>query len=642
MAAKKKTRMRESLPGDPSLPSTPKEIARLIDAGQTQPSKYSVEDFFRNPERSNYQLSPGGTYLSFLAPVQRRQNVFVQQIGRSDVVQLTSETDRDISGYGWANNDRLLYIKDAGGDENFQLYAVNKDGSDPKDLTPFDGVRIQIIDGLEDIDDEIIIGMNKNNPQLFEPYRLNVNSGELHQLAENTNVLEPIDGWMTDHEGRLRLATKIVNGTESVLLYRDHEDQDFSEVIKTDFTESISPLFFDFQDDHVVYVSSNLGRDKSQLFRFDMHQAAEIGEPIYKHDEVDVGGLSFSRKRKVLTTISYTTSKTQRVFLDQETKEWFQQLEKKLPGYELGLASYNKSETKFIVRTHSDRSLGAYYLYDIETRDLEKITEVSPWLDEQDMVPMKPVQYESRDGLTIHGYLSLPQGQEKNIPIIVNPHGGPWVRDTWRYNPEVQLLASRGYGVLQMNYRGSTGYGKAFWRASFKQWGKKMQDDISDGVQWLISEGIADPDRICIYGGSYGGYATLAGVTFTPDLYRCAIDYVGVSNLFTFMTTIPPYWKPYLDMMYEMVGHPEHDKELMESASPVFHTDQMKAPLFVIQGANDPRVNIDESDQIVRSLRARGIEVPYLVKYNEGHGFHNEENRFESYKAMLGFLATHL
>lgn len=296
-----------------------------------------------------------------------------------------------------------------------------------------------------------------------------------------------------------------------------------------------------------------------------------------------------------------------------------------------------------MVRTFSDRSLGAYYFFDQTKNILQKITDVSPWIDENDMAPMTPVSYQSRDGLTINGYLTLPVGAEhKNLPVIINPHGGPWVRDHWGYNPEVQLMANEGYAVLQINYRGSTGYGRRFWEMSFKQWGKTMQDDLTDGVDWLIKEGIADSKRVAIYGGSYGGYATLAGVTFTPELYACAIDYVGVSNLFTFMNTIPPYWKPYLDMMYEMVGNPEKDKEQMTEASPVFHIDKIKAPLFVIQGANDPRVNIDESDQIVKALRAKGVDVLYMVKYNEGHGFHNEENRFEVYNAMLVFLDKYL
>lgn len=631
----------KELPGDPTLVSSEEELKELI-AFETGDFKYSVEDFFRNPDKTNYQLSPDGTYFSYMAPYERRRNIFVQKIGSEEAIRLTSETARDISGYGWANSTRLLYIKDAGGDENFQLYAVDRDGSNPKDLTPFDGVRIQIIDILEDIEEEIIIGMNKNNPQLFEPYRLNVHTGELTQLATNDNVLEPIDHWMTDHEGRLRIATKVQDGTNSVLMYRDHEDEPFREILKTDFTESMTPLFFDFEKEHVVYAASNLGRDKSVITQFDMHTGKETGEVLFSHEEVDVSGLRYSKKRKVLTVITYVTDKVHRHFLDDRSMANYEKLKEQLPGYQIGFSSYNKDEDKFIIRTSSDRSLGSYYFYDVKADVLNKITDVSPWLDEEDLVATTPVQYQSRDGLTIHGYLALPKGQTKNVPIIINPHGGPWVRDTWGYNPEVQLFASRGYGVLKMNYRGSTGYGKAFFKSSFKQWGKKMQDDISDGVQWLIDEGIADPKRIAIYGGSYGGYATLAGVTFTPDLYCCAIDYVGVSNLFTFMKTIPPYWKPYLDMMYEMVGNPEKDTEQMREASPVYHVDKIKAPLFVIQGANDPRVNIDESDQIVRSLRERNIDVPYMVKYNEGHGFHNEENRFEVYKAALGFLAKHL
>ena len=225
---------------------------------------------------------------------------------------------------------------------------------------------------------------------------------------------------------------------------------------------------------------------------------------------------------------------------------------------------------------------------------------------------------------------------------MVLPHGGPWHRDEWGYHPEVQLLANRGYAVLQINFRSSTGYGRTFWEKGFKQWGQAMQNDITDGVKWLIKRGVADKKKIAIYGGSYGGYATLAGITFTPKLYACAVDYVGVSNLFTFMNTIPPYWAPYLKTLHEMVGHPKKDKKKMAKYSPALHTDKIRVPLFVVQGANDPRVNIDEADQIVRSLRKRGIEVPYMVKYNEGHGFQNEENKFEFYKAMTGFLYMHL
>ncbi len=630
------------LPGDPSLVTSAKELQELI-ANSKGDFKYSVEDFFRNPEKTRYQLSPDGTHFSYMGPYERRQNIFVQKIGEEKATRITSETDRDISGYFWANDNRILYIKDNGGDENFQLYAVDKDGENDKDLTPFEKVRIQIIDELEDIEDEIIIGMNKNNPQLFEPYRINIESGEYKQLAENTNPMEPIDGWMTDHEGKLRIASKIVGGTNTVLMYRDNEDEPFRDVIKTDFRESIQPLFFEFDNGNTVYATSNLNRDKSVIIKFDMSKGEEIGDIIFSHPDVDVSNLNYSKKRKVLTSIAYNTTKYQFHYLDEEREATAKRLESELGDYERWITSMNKAEDKFMIRTYSDRSLGAYYFYDKNTDKLEKIADVSPWIDENDMAVMKPVQYKSRDGLTINGYLTLPKVKNQTkLPVIINPHGGPWHRDGWGFNPEVQLMASRGYAVFQMNFRGSTGYGRDFWEKSFKQWGKTMQDDITDGVNWLVKEGIADEERVAIYGGSYGGYATLAGVTFTPDLYTCAVDYVGVSNLFTFMKTIPPYWEPYLEMMYTMVGDPEKDSTLMAAASPALHTDKIKTPLFVIQGANDPRVNIDEADQIVRSLRERNIDVPYMVKYDEGHGFHNEENRFESYKAMVGFFAKHL
>jgi dipeptidyl aminopeptidase/acylaminoacyl peptidase len=258
---------------------------------------------------------------------------------------------------------------------------------------------------------------------------------------------------------------------------------------------------------------------------------------------------------------------------------------------------------------------------------------------------MKPITYKTRDGLTINGYLTLPKGvKAKDLPVVINPHGGPWARDTWGFNPEVQFLANRGYAVLQMNFRGSTGYGREIWESSFKQWGQTMQDDISDGVKYLIKEGIADPDRIAIYGGSYGGYATLAGLAFSPELYACGVDYVGVSNLFTFMSTIPPYWEQYRQMLYEMVGDPENEKDslMLRAASPVFHADKIDDPLLVAQGAKDPRVNVDESDQMVAAMKKRGVEVEYLVEPEEGHGFRNEENRFKFYRAMEAFLGKHI
>jgi dipeptidyl aminopeptidase/acylaminoacyl peptidase len=626
--------------GDTTLPTSNAVLAKMMELDQS--GDYTVEDFFRNPEKANFQISPDGDFLSFTSPYEDRMNIHIQKIGEDKVTRITSETDRDIQGYFWANNNRILYLQDDGGDENFKLYAVNRDGSDKMDLTPYDSVRIQIIDDLEDIEDEIIIGMNLESKALFSPYRLNINTGEVEKLAENKNMFEPISGWMTDHEGKLRVAMKVTDGTNTSVLYRDNEEEEFRTVLTTDFTETMAPLFFDFDNGPVVYAASNLGRDKTAIVKYDLNTGEEL-EKIFSHPEVDVSNLNYSQKRKVLTSISYTTDKRHREILDEKTQALYDRLVEALPDYEVVVTSANRDEDKFLVRTYSDRSLGAYYFYDMESEELMKLAEVSPWLDEEKLSPMQPIKYTSRDGLTIHGYLTLPDNVEaKNLPLVVNPHGGPWARDNWGYNPEVQLLADRGYAVLQVNFRGSTGFGKEFWTASFKEWGQTMQNDITDGVNWLIGQGIADQNRIAIYGASYGGYATLAGLTYTPDLYACGVDYVGVSNLNSFLQTIPPYWKPFLEMMYEMVGDPATDQEMLDAYSPALNSDKITSPLFVVQGANDPRVNIDESDQIVRALRERGVDVPYMVKYDEGHGFSNEENRFDFYKAMTGFLAIHL
>ncbi len=596
-----------------------------------------LEDFFRNPEKTAFQLSPNGEFFSFLAPWESRLNVFVQKIGENEAVRITSETERDIAGYLWKGDNRILFLKDTGGDENFHLYGVNADGSDLIGLTVFEKVRTMFIDDLKDEENEVIIGLNQRDATVFDPYRLNVITGEMTMLAENPgNIM----GWMTDHAGKLRLAIAS-DGVNTTTLYRDTEEEPFRPVLTTSFRETLSPVLFTF-DNKMVYALSNLERDKTALVVFDIANGKEV-EVLYETGEADIEGVDYSRKDKKLLSVSWTTDKVQEHFFDAEAETMKKGIEEKLPGYQVAKGSNNKAEDKFMIRTYSDRSRGAYYFYNKNNSELTKLAELSPWLNENDLCEMKPISYTSRDGLTIQGYLTLPKGYNpKNLPVVINPHGGPWARDYWGFNPEVQFLANNGYAVLQMNFRGSTGFGKAFWEASFKQWGKTMQDDISDGVKWLIDQGIADPERVAIYGGSYGGYATLAGLAFTPELYAAGVDYVGVSNLFTFMKTIPPYWKPMLDMLYEMVGHPETDSLMMAAASPVFHVDKITAPLFVAQGANDPRVNIDESDQVVAALKGRGIDVEYMVKDNEGHGFRNEENRFDFYRAMITFLDTHL
>lgn len=599
-----------------------------------------LEDFFRNPEKTAYKLSPNGEYLAFLAPYKDRKNIFVQKVGEQSTKQITKVLDRDLSGFFWANNDRLIYVRDFDGDENFHLFSVTINGEDEKDLTPFKDVRVNVIDDLENDTEHMIIGMNKRIPQVFDPYRINISTGELTVLAENPGN---ISSWMTDHNGQLRIASA-TDGVNTSLLYRKTEADTFKTIITTNFKETVYPMYFDFDNGETVYALSNVGRDKTAVVKINIATGEEL-ELIFEHPEVDVSYMSYSRQRKVPTTISYVTWKRQHKFVDQQVEDLYTRLEKDLGKYEVVISSTNKTEDKFVIRTYSDRSLGAYYFYDKTADKLEKIIDVSAWLKEDELAEMKPIQYQSRDGLTIHGYLTLPKNvPAKNLPVIVNPHGGPWARDAWTFNPEVQFLANRGYAVLQMNFRGSTGYGRAFWEASFKEWGLKMQDDVTDGVAWLVDQGIADSSRIAIYGGSYGGYCTLAGITFTPDLYACAIDYVGVSNLFTFMETIPPYWELYLKMLHEMVGDPSDsiDNARLKATSPVFHVDKIKAPLLIAQGAKDPRVNQDESDQMVAALKEKGVAVEYILKENEGHGFHNQENRFEFYSKMENFLEEHL
>ncbi|MGI8891569.1 MAG: S9 family peptidase [Chthoniobacterales bacterium] len=623
----------------PTAPS-PSATATAADKGMDAavPLTIPLRDFFKNPVSRGYDLSPDGKMLSFLQPWESRMNIFVRPTAGGEAKRVTSEKERDVRTYGWKGNKFLVYAMDNKGDENFHIKRVEVKGGEAKDLTPFPKVRSDIIDDLADVSDtDILITLNKRNPEVFDAFRLNVATGEMKLEAENPGK---VDRWITDHAGVIRAATE-TDGVNASLLTRPDAKTPFKKVLTTDFRESASPQFYTF-DNKNLYAVSNIGRDKQAVVTIDPTTGKEL-EKLYENPEVDVAALAFSKKRKVVTFAAFETWKTERKFFDSQTEAMYKTLAEKLPGYEVEVVANDKAEDKFIVMASNDRSPGTRNLYDAKTGTLTKLVEVSPWLKEDQMAVMKPIEYQSRDGLTIHGYLTLPLGREaKNLPVVINPHGGPWARDSWGFNPEVQFLANRGYAVLQMNFRGSTGYGRKFWEASFKQWGKSMQDDITDGVQWLIKQGIADPKRVAIYGGSYGGYATLAGVTFTPDLYAAAVDYVGVANMFTFMKTIPPYWKPFLDMFHEMVGDPEKDKAMMEAVSPVMHADKIKTPLFVAQGAHDPRVNKDESDQMVAALKKRGVEVEYMVKDNEGHGFHNEENRFDFYGAMEKFLAKHL
>ena len=610
---------------------------------QPIPPAYPVKDFFSNSPKAFFRLAEDGATLGFMQPTgeARRRNIFVQPLQGSTPVgeprQVTQETARDIDNYFWKGNRTVLYTKDFGGDENFHVVAVDTVTAKVTDLTPFPGVRAAVEDDLSDDPDHVLISHNRRDPKVFDVFRVDVRTGAAELVAENPGN---ITGWGTDHAGRVRIATTS-DGTQSSVLYRESEKAAFTTILTVDYKTQVVPLFFT-ADDQRVYALSNRGRDKTALVVIDPKKP-DAEQVLYERADVDLGGAAWSRVRKVPTHVDYLTGKLERKYFDAQDEALYKRIGGLLAGYEINLQSQTRNEDKFIVAASNDRTPGARYLYDARSDTLTKLADINALIPERDMAAMTIVSYKSRDGLTIPAYLTLPVGRPaKGLPCIVNPHGGPWARDAWGYNPEVQFLANRGFCVLQMNFRSSTGYGRAFWEAGFGQWGLKMQDDITDGARWLVDQGIADPKRLGIYGASYGGYATLAGVTYTPDLYAAAVDYVGVSNLFTFMKTIPPYWLPEIEKMQAMVGDAVKDKDRLDATSPALHTDRIKTPLFIAQGARDPRVNKAESDQVVEALRKRGVEVQYMVKDNEGHGFHNEENQFDFYAAMDAFFTTHL
>ncbi|MEK4533389.1 S9 family peptidase [Solibacillus sp. FSL K6-1554] len=607
------------------------------DIDNTGVQEISVEDFMRNPGSLGYQLSPDGEYIAYAAEWQSRLNVFIKNMDdESEPVRVTSTTDRDIAGLFWKDNN-MYYLKDNGGDENYHIYSSSFNGAKEKDLTPYPNVVVLPIDYLKDVEDEILIMMNKEDATVFDVYKLNVKTGATKLVAKNPgNILS----WIPDSNGQIRMAVAS-DGVVGAVLYRETEEDEFQPFISIDAGETVSPLGFS-RDNQSIYAVSDKGRDKAALVKYDLEGKEEV---VFSNPLVDISGALYSSTKDQLLYAAYITDKVHYNFFDSEFENLFNKMKDQLgvSASEFGINDYNKEMTKFIVSVSSDTVYGKYYYYDAETETMTLLAELGSWLDAGNLAEMHSISYEARDGLIIHGYLTLPKNKiAEDLPLVVIPHGGPWARDMWGFNNEVQLLANQGYAVLQANFRSSTGYGKEFLEAGNKQWGLKIQDDITDGVQWAIDLGIADAEKIGIYGASFGGYATLAGITFTPDLYAAAVDYVGVSNIFTLLETIPPYWETQRNMFYERVGHPEKDKELLKAASPVFHVDKIKTPLFVAQGANDPRVNKQESDQIVQALKNRGVEVEYMVKDNEGHGFANEENRIEFYNALVDFFAEYL
>ncbi|MFT5078309.1 prolyl oligopeptidase family serine peptidase [Patiriisocius sp. Uisw_047] len=634
-------------PGNIALPSSDAEIAKL--AGMEKGDyKYEVEDYFKTPEAYSFKLSPDGAYIAYM---KRRssgeRDLYLKETATQKETLLMKQEEDLIRGYNWANDNRILYLQDKGGNENYHLFGVDIDGKNAKELTPYEGVKVNIIAGLKEDEDHVIVQMNKDNEQQEEPYKLNINTGEATKLYTVEAGAPPVAGYNFDRKGNLRAISRIVDGTKTEVLYKI--DGGFKQIVVAEFGDSfgISSFNPNTENPDDAYVLSNLGTDKLEIQLYDLKENKKI-KTVFSNDTYDVSGISLSRKRDYeIDYFSYTADKAVVLPQSKTYKKIYKRLRKEFGDKQFFTVDRTDDESQYLVVVTSDKIVGEYYIYDVKKDTVTLLYKLLPHLEAEDMATMKPIKFKSRDGLILHGYITLPKDAEKGqkLPLIVNPHGGPQgVRDNWGFNPEAQLFASRGYATLHVNFRVSGGYGKEFLKAGFGQIGRKAMDDVEDGVDYVINQGWVDKDKVAIYGGSHGGYAVLRGMQKTPEKYACGVDYVGVSNLNTFMDTFPAYWEKYRALMEKIWYNPNIplEKAIMDEISPALHPEAIVKPLFVVQGANDPRVNINEADQMVENLRERGIEVPYLVKYDEGHGFGKEENRLELYKAMMGFFAQHL
>jgi dipeptidyl aminopeptidase/acylaminoacyl peptidase len=617
-----------------------------------QPPLIDRELFFGNPEYAGAQISPDGKFIAFIKPLKDVRNVWVKGIDEpfEKARPLTSETTRPISGYFWSWDGKyVMFTKDNGGDENFNVFAVSPTaapaaGSEvpaPTNLTNAQKVRVQIIGVPESEPDYLYVGINERDPQWHDLYKVQISTGKKTLVRENK---DRFTGWIFDNKDKLRLATRSNEKGETELLRIDGDK--FTKVYTCGIFENCNPLRF-HKDDKRIYMSTDTGaaRNFQQLVIFDPEtQKEELVEqdPLGR---VDLGNALFSEVTKDLIATVYEDDKARVNWKDKTFEADYKWLEGKLPNKEINLGSSTKDENLFIISAYSDTEPGETYLFDRKAKKLTLQYKVREKLPRASLSEMKPVHYKSSDGLDIPAYLTIPKGTSgKNLPLIVVPHGGPWGRDSWGYSGMAQFLANRGYAVLSMNFRASTGYGKKFLNAGNLQWGDKMQDDITWGVKKMVADGIADPKRVGIMGGSYGGYATLAGVTYTPDTYAAAVAIVAPSNLNTLLGSLPPYWEAGRQIFYKRMGDPTttEGKAQLERQSPLNHVDKIKTPLMIVQGANDPRVKKTEADQIVIALRERKYPVQYLLAPDEGHGFQRPVNNMAMYAEGEKFLAKYL
>jgi dipeptidyl aminopeptidase/acylaminoacyl peptidase len=623
---------------------------------QTQAQEAPILDrqlFFGNPQISRGQLSPDGKTISFMKPYKGIMNVWVKAFDEPfEEARPLTDSARPLYGYSWTEDGKyILYVRDNDGDENMNVFAVDPTAQPPagaevpvsRNLTPMKDVTAQVMHVSLDQPDLLWVGLNDRDKAWHDLYRLQISTGELTLVHKNT---DRITGYEFDWDDNLRLFNRTDPAGNTTLLRKDGDQ--LTPIYETSVTESASVRGWDPENKKFYLVTNKGDLDLSTLYLMDPTTTEMQLLESDPEDRVDFGSLRLDRNTRKIISTAYTDDKPRIYWKNDEWEKNYKFLKEKFPGREVSFSSSTRDYSKFLISVYGDKYASEAWFFDAKSQELVHQYTPRPELKEveQYLAPMKPIRYPSSDGLEIPGYLTLPVGMKaEGLPLVALVHGGPkGPRDTWGYDPQAQFLANRGYAVLQPNFRASGGYGKAFMNAGDLQWGKLMQDDVTWGVKYLIEQGIVDPERTCIMGGSYGGYATLAGLAFTPDVYCCGVDIVGPSNIFTLLDSIPPYWEAGRAFLYGMVGDPntEEGKQLIRAASPLFSADKISKPLLIIQGANDPRVKQAEADQIVIALRDRGHDVSYLLADDEGHGFAKPVNRMAMYAEIERFLADKL
>ncbi|MEH2419258.1 S9 family peptidase [Nostoc sp.] len=596
------------------------------------------EILFGNPEKTSPQLSPDGKYLAYIAPDEKNVlQVWLRTVGQEDDQILTADKKRGIRIFFWTYNaDQLIYMQDSDGDENFHLHLVNIHSKIVRDLTPFQGVKAELVELEPKFPEQVLVALNLNNLQKFDVYRINLKNGAVEFDTDNPgNIIS----WTSDADFQIRAATASTpDGGYDLLLQKTSDKQ--WEILRHWGPEEEGNSVSFSADGKTLYIQGNHDANAKRLLAVDLDTRQET--VIAEDQQYDVVGIIIQPLTRVIQAVSFYKDKQEWQVIDRSIAADFEEIAKVRPG-EFSVISRDLEDKTWLLAYRTDDGPVYYYAYNRESKTSTFLFSNQPKLEALQLASMQPISYEARDGLTIHSYLTTPVGiPTQNLPTVLLVHGGPWARDVWGFSPTAQWLANRGYAVLQVNFRGSTGYGKAFLNAGNREWAGTMHDDLIDSVNWLVEQGISDPQKIAIMGGSYGGYATLVGLTFTPEIFAAGVDIVGPSNLITLIETIPPYWEPIKAMLYHRIGNLETEEEFLKSRSPLFFADRIQKPLLIGQGANDPRVKQSESDQIVNAMQQAGLPVQYALYTDEGHGFARPENRLHFFAIAEEFLAKYL